>query len=265
MNKLQKTQSAEAKFNRGARDIACIIVLFYTVLSEEFVEADDANRCTAPIMADEDILKLVQSSKNIIDLDSDDENEMTNSVLFPTSSKMRSTRKKFYPEKESEESEREREERKTVEERERERKKDSGRERERGLLHFQPEAFYPEKESEESERRERERKSGREREREKKNCTFNQSQEREPFIQRKREEKERQTVEEREREKERQWKKESEESEKERERKKDSGRERERERKTVEERERRGLLHFQPVSGYINSLLSQSLLSRERE
>ncbi|GFV08638.1 hypothetical protein TNCV_4279341, partial [Trichonephila clavipes] len=59
---------------------------------------------------------------------------------------------------------------------------------------------------------------------------------------------------------------EREESEKERERKKDSGKKREGERKKDSgKRERRGLLHFQPVSGYINSLLSQSLLSRERE
>ncbi|GFX77715.1 hypothetical protein TNCV_1106321 [Trichonephila clavipes] len=41
-------------------------------------------------MADKDILELVQSSKNITDEDSDDENEMNNAALIATSSEMRS-------------------------------------------------------------------------------------------------------------------------------------------------------------------------------
>ncbi|GFU01129.1 hypothetical protein TNCV_2834961 [Trichonephila clavipes] len=41
-------------------------------------------------MADEDILKFVQMSKNIIDGDPDDENEMNNAAPVPTSSEMRS-------------------------------------------------------------------------------------------------------------------------------------------------------------------------------
>ncbi|GFT33781.1 transposable element Tcb1 transposase [Trichonephila clavipes] len=52
-----------------------------TVSSEESVTADDDNVCTAPIMADKDILEFVKSSKNIIDADSDDENEMNMQLL----------------------------------------------------------------------------------------------------------------------------------------------------------------------------------------
>ncbi|GFW92942.1 SCAN domain-containing protein 3 [Trichonephila clavipes] len=63
-----------------------VSVLFdYTTVSpEEFVAVDDDNVCTAPIMADKDILEFVQSSKSIIDTDSDDENEINNvQLLFP--------------------------------------------------------------------------------------------------------------------------------------------------------------------------------------
>ncbi|GFV92355.1 hypothetical protein TNCV_3949651 [Trichonephila clavipes] len=48
----------------------------YTVSLEEFVAVDNDNVCTTPIMMDKSILELVQSSKNIIDADSDDESEM---------------------------------------------------------------------------------------------------------------------------------------------------------------------------------------------
>ncbi|GFT38706.1 hypothetical protein TNCV_1498961 [Trichonephila clavipes] len=41
-------------------------------------------------MAKKDVLEFVQSSKNIIDADSDDENEMNNVTPAPTSSEMRS-------------------------------------------------------------------------------------------------------------------------------------------------------------------------------
>ncbi|GFS96474.1 hypothetical protein TNCV_17881 [Trichonephila clavipes] len=43
------------------------------VSSEEFVAVGDDNVCTARIMTYKDILEFVQSSKNIIDRDSDDE------------------------------------------------------------------------------------------------------------------------------------------------------------------------------------------------
>ncbi|GFV61315.1 uncharacterized protein TNCV_4103731 [Trichonephila clavipes] len=48
-------------------------------------------------MADKDILEFVQSSKNIIDADSDDELEMNNAVPVPISSEMRNVMKTFSP------------------------------------------------------------------------------------------------------------------------------------------------------------------------
>ncbi|GFW79362.1 uncharacterized protein TNCV_2477691 [Trichonephila clavipes] len=44
-------------------------------------------------MADEDILEFAQSSKNIIDADSVDENEMNYATPVPSSSKMRNVMK----------------------------------------------------------------------------------------------------------------------------------------------------------------------------
>ncbi|GFV95535.1 hypothetical protein TNCV_4575361 [Trichonephila clavipes] len=44
-------------------------------------------------MADRDILEFVQSSKNIINADSGDENEMNNAVHVPTSSELRNIMK----------------------------------------------------------------------------------------------------------------------------------------------------------------------------
>ncbi|GFY06307.1 hypothetical protein TNCV_2680991 [Trichonephila clavipes] len=44
-------------------------------------------------MVDKDILDFVQSSKNIIDVDSDDQNEMNNATPFPISSEMRNAMK----------------------------------------------------------------------------------------------------------------------------------------------------------------------------
>ncbi|GFX50705.1 hypothetical protein TNCV_2722911 [Trichonephila clavipes] len=52
--------------------------------SEEFDAVDNGNVCTAPIMAHKDILGFVQSSKNIIDADSDEENKMNNVAPVPT-------------------------------------------------------------------------------------------------------------------------------------------------------------------------------------
>ncbi|GFW20626.1 DDE-1 domain-containing protein [Trichonephila clavipes] len=56
---------------------------------EKFVAEDDDNMYTVPILAEKYFLKNVQRSINIIDTDSDDENEMNNAVPFPTSSEMR--------------------------------------------------------------------------------------------------------------------------------------------------------------------------------
>ncbi|GFX75810.1 hypothetical protein TNCV_2237821 [Trichonephila clavipes] len=54
------------------------------VLSEEFIALDNDDVCTAPTMIEKDILEFVESSKNIIDADSDDEDEMNNvQLLFP--------------------------------------------------------------------------------------------------------------------------------------------------------------------------------------
>ncbi|GFX57003.1 SCAN domain-containing protein 3 [Trichonephila clavipes] len=50
------------------------ILLDYPSASSEMFVAVDDNVCTPPIMADKDSLEFVQSSKNIIDSDSDDEN-----------------------------------------------------------------------------------------------------------------------------------------------------------------------------------------------
>ncbi|GFX05545.1 hypothetical protein TNCV_3434491 [Trichonephila clavipes] len=55
--------------------------------------SDDDNMCIAPIMADKDILEFVQSSKNIIDTDSDDENETNNAAPVLTSSEIRNVMK----------------------------------------------------------------------------------------------------------------------------------------------------------------------------
>ncbi|GFX13203.1 hypothetical protein TNCV_2989671 [Trichonephila clavipes] len=60
---------------------------------DEFVAVDDDNVCTAPIMATEDILECIPSSKNVIDADSDCENEMSNAVSVHASSEMRNIMK----------------------------------------------------------------------------------------------------------------------------------------------------------------------------
>ncbi|GFT13009.1 uncharacterized protein TNCV_431321 [Trichonephila clavipes] len=65
-----------------------------TVSWEEFVaEHDEDVVCTAPTMAHKDILEFVQSSKNVIDADLNDENEMDITALGPTSSEMRNIMK----------------------------------------------------------------------------------------------------------------------------------------------------------------------------
>ncbi|GFW90381.1 hypothetical protein TNCV_3509291 [Trichonephila clavipes] len=58
-----------------------------TASSEEFLAVhEDIMYYTAPMMADKDICEFVQSSKNIIDADSDDENEINNADPLFTSS-----------------------------------------------------------------------------------------------------------------------------------------------------------------------------------
>ncbi|GFW60865.1 hypothetical protein TNCV_2672861 [Trichonephila clavipes] len=55
-----------------------------TATLDEFVAVNDDNVCIALIMADKDILEFAQSSKNIIDADSEVENEMNNAAPVPT-------------------------------------------------------------------------------------------------------------------------------------------------------------------------------------
>ncbi|GFW94567.1 hypothetical protein TNCV_4246081 [Trichonephila clavipes] len=53
-------------------------------LPEDLIAVDDDNVRTTPIMSDKNILELVESSKNVINADSDDGNEMNNvQLLFP--------------------------------------------------------------------------------------------------------------------------------------------------------------------------------------
>ncbi|GFY35204.1 SCAN domain-containing protein 3 [Trichonephila clavipes] len=56
-----------------------------TVTSKKFVAVDDDNLHTALIITDKDISEFVQSSKNVIDADSEGENEMNSAALVPTS------------------------------------------------------------------------------------------------------------------------------------------------------------------------------------
>ncbi|GFW42495.1 hypothetical protein TNCV_4256901 [Trichonephila clavipes] len=70
------------------------IGLFYSIF-EEFIAVDDDKMYTVPIMVDKDILEFVQSSKNSVDADFDDENEMKDAGPVPTSSKMRNVMKSY--------------------------------------------------------------------------------------------------------------------------------------------------------------------------
>ncbi|GFV14166.1 hypothetical protein TNCV_526401 [Trichonephila clavipes] len=51
-----------------------------------FTNLEGDNACAVPIMANKDILEFAQSSKHILDADSDDENEMTRATPVPTPS-----------------------------------------------------------------------------------------------------------------------------------------------------------------------------------
>ncbi|GFV46073.1 hypothetical protein TNCV_1256311 [Trichonephila clavipes] len=75
-----------------------VSVLLDSLSLEEFITVDysDGNVCAAPIMADKDILEFVQSSKNIIGTDSNEENEMNNAAPVYTSSEMRNIIKSMH-------------------------------------------------------------------------------------------------------------------------------------------------------------------------
>ncbi|GFV34968.1 hypothetical protein TNCV_2097961 [Trichonephila clavipes] len=62
---------------------------FSTVSSEEFVAVEGVNVCRASVMANKEILEFVKSSKNIIDANSNAENEMNNTAPVPTSFEMK--------------------------------------------------------------------------------------------------------------------------------------------------------------------------------
>ncbi|GFY25175.1 transposable element Tc3 transposase [Trichonephila clavipes] len=64
-----------------------------TVSLEEFIALNDDNVCAQPTKANKDILEFLQSSKNIIDEDSYEENEMNNAASVPKSSKIRTIMK----------------------------------------------------------------------------------------------------------------------------------------------------------------------------
>ncbi|GFV46353.1 hypothetical protein TNCV_3232421 [Trichonephila clavipes] len=66
-----------------------------TVPLEEIVAVDDDNLCTAPIIAEKDILEFVHGSKNIIDTDANDKDKMNNAMLVPTSSEVMNIMKRF--------------------------------------------------------------------------------------------------------------------------------------------------------------------------
>ncbi|GFW44209.1 transposable element Tc1 transposase [Trichonephila clavipes] len=59
------------------------------VSSEEFITADDDNVCTASMMTDKDLLEVYRSSKNIIEANCGDENEVNTVAPVPTSSEGR--------------------------------------------------------------------------------------------------------------------------------------------------------------------------------
>ncbi|GFX45592.1 hypothetical protein TNCV_175851 [Trichonephila clavipes] len=60
---------------------------YSTATSEEFVTVNDDIVYSASTMSDKDILEVVLSSKNIIEADSADENEMKMQPLFSRHSK----------------------------------------------------------------------------------------------------------------------------------------------------------------------------------
>ncbi|GFV69316.1 hypothetical protein TNCV_390121 [Trichonephila clavipes] len=63
-------------------------------VSKEFAAVDDdVSDDVCPIGADIDILEFIQSSKNIVEADSDNENEINNGAPVPMSSEMQNIMK----------------------------------------------------------------------------------------------------------------------------------------------------------------------------
>ncbi|GFX05089.1 hypothetical protein TNCV_1423281 [Trichonephila clavipes] len=67
-----------------------------TVHSEEFLTGKNYNVCTALIMKDKNILVFVQSSKYILDADSNDEIKINKAASVATSSEMRNIMKSMH-------------------------------------------------------------------------------------------------------------------------------------------------------------------------
>ncbi|GFU70150.1 hypothetical protein TNCV_5057441 [Trichonephila clavipes] len=80
MNNLQKTPAR----------LDCPIVL-----SEEFLAVYNDNVCTA-LIKEKNVWKFLQSSKNIIYVDSDDENEINNAAPVTTSSEMKNVMRRSF-------------------------------------------------------------------------------------------------------------------------------------------------------------------------
>ncbi|GFV94956.1 hypothetical protein TNCV_1029541 [Trichonephila clavipes] len=70
------------------------VSLDYPIVAlEYFFAVNDDNVCAGSIKADKDILKFVQSSKTIMEADSNDENKTNKAFPVPTSSEMRNAMK----------------------------------------------------------------------------------------------------------------------------------------------------------------------------
>ncbi|GFW15630.1 alpha-2 adrenergic receptor [Trichonephila clavipes] len=67
-----------------------------SVKSVAILEIENDNVYTIPINADKDILEFIKSSKNIIDSDSEDENEKNDTAPVQTSSEMRNRMKNYH-------------------------------------------------------------------------------------------------------------------------------------------------------------------------
>ncbi|GFW75093.1 uncharacterized protein TNCV_447981 [Trichonephila clavipes] len=71
----------------------CAILYCPAISSEKFVAVDHENLRTTSAMADKGIWSLFKAQKDIIDVDSDDENEINNAPHVPTSSEIKNIRK----------------------------------------------------------------------------------------------------------------------------------------------------------------------------
>ncbi|GFU16040.1 SCAN domain-containing protein 3 [Trichonephila clavipes] len=84
----------EPTLNEIFEKVSVLLSWSCAVSSEEFVAVEDV--CTAPMMADKDILEFAQGSKNIIEAYSDDENGTNNAATVPISSEIRSITKSMH-------------------------------------------------------------------------------------------------------------------------------------------------------------------------